>query len=136
MITSKQILSILEDSGDVIARNIVKSLLLIGLQSKVEVQPLITPSGKFTQVIIMASMGGQGFTLYGNTTGVGISICSQFKRAEFLKINSTEFGMGLKMVDAVISNVPSDWSFYVDRDWSQGWWPKVKSKYSSRKWIN
>lgn len=135
MITSKYVLGLLESETSIIS-NITNSLKRLGLKTTREDKIIYIGSGEQKEVIIMASSGGNGFTLFSKTdTGVGISIRTDIKLVDFLKINSASPGMGSKMVDAVISNVPSDWTLGVDRDWSKGFWSKIQSRYSNRKWL-
>jgi len=44
-------------------------------------------------------------------------------------MNSAIKGYGSKMVDAVISALPEDWSAVVVMDWSRGFWDKMREKH-------
>jgi hypothetical protein len=44
-------------------------------------------------------------------------------------MNSPVKGYGSKMVDAVISALPEDWSTVVVMDWSGGFWEKMQEKH-------
>lgn len=115
---------------------IISSLRLLNLISEKTTRKYSTLSGQVQVIDVYSSVGGKGFTLYDKkSTGIAFTVNPKMKILEFTKINSSNLGVGSQMVDAVIKNVPSDWSFAVDRDWSNGFWSKMKNKYSSRNWV-
>ena len=42
--------------------------------------------------------------------------------------------MGSKMVDAIMKYAPRDWIMMIDKDISNGFWNKMRNKYSSWHW--
>lgn len=58
----------------------------------------------------------------------------QYKTIDFFDINSPIKGNGSKMVDAVLTDFPKDWQPSVLMDWSNGFWDKMKVKYSDLEW--
>ena len=64
-------------------------------------------------------------------TAVGVSLLLELdhKVVQFYEMNSPVKGYGSKMVDAVISALPDDWSAVVVMDWSGGFWEKMREKH-------
>ena len=53
----------------------------------------------------------------------------------FDEINSPVKGYGHKMVDCFLSDFPKGWQASVIFDWSNGFWDKMKDKYSNIYWM-
>jgi len=64
-------------------------------------------------------------------TAIGVSLILEldYKVIQFYEINSPVKGYGSKMVDAVISALPEDWSAVVVMDWSGGFWKNMGEKH-------
>jgi hypothetical protein len=76
-------------------------------------------------------------TVMNHPTAIGIQILYhiKFKVIDFYDINSPVKGNGSKMVDAVLADFPKDWQPAVVMDWSNGFWDKMKEKYSDLEWM-
>jgi len=66
-----------------------------------------------------------------HSTAVGVFLLLErdHKVIQFYEMNSAIKGYGSKMVDAVISALPEDWSAVVVMDWSRGFWDKMREKH-------
>jgi hypothetical protein len=71
-------------------------------------------------------------TKIDHPTAVGVSLLLELnhKVIQFYEMNSPIKGYGSKMVDAVISALPEEWSAVVVMDWSGGFWEKMREKHS------
>jgi len=67
--------------------------------------------------------------------GIQILYYTKYKSIDFYDINSPIKGNGSKMVDAILKDFPKDWQPSVVMDWSNGFWDKMKEKYSNLEWI-
>ena len=69
-------------------------------------------------------------------TAIGVMILYSeiHKYIDFSDINSPVKGCGSKMVEALLKDFPVDWKPYVTMDWSDGFWDKMKAKYSNFDW--
>jgi hypothetical protein len=76
-------------------------------------------------------------TKMNHDTAFGIEILyyEQRKYINFFDINSPIKGNGSKMVEAVLKDFPKDWQAAVVMDWSDGFWDKMKEKYTDIEWI-
>ena len=76
-------------------------------------------------------------THMNHDTAIGIQILydTKYKAFDFFDINSPIKGNGSKMVDAVFKDFPKDWQPSVVMDWSDGFWDRMKEKYSELDWI-
>jgi len=70
-------------------------------------------------------------------TAIGVQILYSLshKYINFFDINSPIKGNGSIMVDAILKDFPKDWQPTVVMDWSNGFWDKMKEKYSNLAWI-
>lgn len=76
-------------------------------------------------------------TKMNHETAVGVQILYSVshKYINFFDINSPIKGNGSKMVDAILRDFPKDWNPSVVMDWSNGFWDKMKEKYTDVEWI-
>jgi hypothetical protein len=79
---------------------------------------------------------GHAITVPGHekATGISIFISPEEQWVIFQEITSKRSGIGTKMVDAVISEVPKDWLLQIHHDFSGGFWEAIKRKYSDWGW--
>ena len=77
-------------------------------------------------------------THMNHETAIGIQIIYHptLKSIDFFDINSPVKGCGSKMVEAVFKDFPKDWQPVVVMDWSNGFWNKMKEKYSYLNWLD
>lgn len=61
--------------------------------------------------------------------GVELLIDPAFKTVQFFAIVSFKKGNGRKMVAAVVEATPADWQLAVAKDWSGGFWEKMREEY-------
>ena|SRR5665647_668007 len=61
--------------------------------------------------------------------GVELLIDPAFKTVQFFSIVSFKKGNGRNMVTAVVEATPEDWSLAVVKDWSGGFWEKMREEY-------
>lgn len=75
-------------------------------------------------------------TTIGHPTAIGVKISYNitFKALSFVNINSPIKGNGSKMVDAILRDLPMEWQLMVDKDWSDGFWAKMRAKYPMYSW--
>lgn len=69
-------------------------------------------------------------TEHQGIVGVELLVDPPFKTVQFYAIASFKKGYGRKMVAAVVEATPEDWSLVVAKDWSGGFWQKMKEEYS------
>ena len=62
--------------------------------------------------------------------GVHLLLDYPVKQVQFYEITSDIKGYGELMVKAVVDSLPNDWVAAVVFDWSDGFWDKMKRKYS------
>jgi hypothetical protein len=76
-------------------------------------------------------------TRMNHETAIGVQILYSIshKYINFFDINSPIKGNGSKMVEAVLKDFPKDWQAAVVMDWSDGFWDKMKEKYTDIEWI-
>jgi hypothetical protein len=77
-------------------------------------------------------------TYMNHETAVGVKVLYSelYKYIDFFDINSPTKGNGSKMVDAILKGLPNNWQPTVVLDWSNGFWDKMKEKYSDIDWLN
>jgi hypothetical protein len=61
--------------------------------------------------------------------GVELLVDPAFKTVQFFSIVSFKKGNGRKMVAAVVEATPEDWQLAVVKDWSGGFWEKMREEY-------
>ena len=61
--------------------------------------------------------------------GVELLIDPGFKTVQFFSIVSFKKGNGRKMVAAVVEATPEDWQLAMVKDWSGGFWEKMREEY-------
>ena len=71
-------------------------------------------------------------------TAIGISLLIDFyyKSIQFYEINSAIRGYGQKMVSAVLNDLSKDWEVFTLMDWSDGFWDKMKERFTDVKWVD
>lgn len=76
-------------------------------------------------------------TRMNHETAIGVEILYSLshKYINFFDINSPIKGNGSKMVEAILKDFPKDWQVAVLMDWSDGFWEKMKEKYTDLEWI-
>ena len=72
----------------------------------------------------------------GHQTAIGISITiiTGYKTLDFYGITSAVKGYGRRMVDAVLRDLPKEWTVSVLMDWSGGFWDEMKAVYPNTNW--
>ncbi len=64
-------------------------------------------------------------------TAIGVHLIFEpaEKTIQFYEINSAEKGYGEKIVNAVMTSIPNDWTALVIMDYSDGFWDKMLQRY-------
>jgi hypothetical protein len=75
-------------------------------------------------------------TIPGHETATGIEVYYNTREnvLQFSEITSKRSGMGTKMVEAIISELPKDWLIQIHHDWSGGFWKSMKRRFSEWTW--
>lgn len=66
-----------------------------------------------------------------NDIGLSLILDIPYKNVQFYEITSARIGCGAKMVDAVLTVPPEDWTGLVLMDWSGGFWQKMQKRYKN-----
>ena len=107
--------------------NIVKNLAEIDKIQFIKLSP------DFLQASNKRHEGGikNPITKPGHPTAVGVSLILDVdhKDIQFFEMTSAIKGYGEKMVDAVMKELPEEWSGVIVMDWSGGFWDKMKKKH-------
>ena len=66
-------------------------------------------------------------------TAIGLSLIIDLaqKDIHFFEMNSPIKGYGGKMVDAVLNDLPKEWSAIVVMHWSDGFWDRMQEKHGN-----
>jgi hypothetical protein len=66
-------------------------------------------------------------------TAIGLSLIIDLARKDiqFFEMNSPIKGYGGKMVDAVLNDLPEEWSAVVVMDWSDGFWDRMRDRHGN-----
>jgi len=101
--------------------------------AKLDIIKYITISKDYIKVSSEITTGRNKIpiTEIDHPTAVGVSLILEldYKVIQFYEMNSPVKGYGSKMVDAVISALPEDWSAVVVMDWSGGFWETMREKH-------
>ena len=61
--------------------------------------------------------------------GVELLINPSDKTIDFYSLTSSQKGYGRKIVEAIVTGTPEDWTLVVVMDWSGGFWQKMLNDY-------
>lgn len=110
-----------------VVENIARNL------AKIDIIKYITISKDYIKASNEITIGRNKIpiTEIDHPTAVGVSLILEldYKVIQFYEMNSPVKGYGSKMVDAVISALPEDWSAVVVMDWSGGFWENMREKH-------
>ena len=61
--------------------------------------------------------------------GVELLVNPSDKTIDFYSLTSSQKGYGRKIVEAIVTGTPEDWTLVVVMDWSGGFWQKMLNDY-------